>query len=54
MHLVVLRNTARFRTLPLFRACQNEISMEGGNLSESLYYESFVELFTKGEYRKES
>jgi hypothetical protein len=48
MHLMVPYNMARFRTLPLFRARQNEISMEGGNLNESPYYACPVELFTKG------
>lgn len=39
MHPVVAHNIVHFRILPLFRARQNEISMEGGNLSEVILRE---------------
>lgn len=39
MHLVVADNTVYLRTSPLFRARQNEISIEDGNLSEVILRE---------------
>lgn len=39
MHPVVAHNIVHFRILPLFRARQNEISMEDGNLSEVILRE---------------
>jgi len=54
MHPVVAHNIVHFRTLPLFRARQNEISMEGGNLSEVILREFRRAIYKEREYRKES
>lgn len=41
MHPAVAYNTLHPRASPLFRAHQNEISMEGGNLSEEVTSREF-------------